>query len=138
MKRRYPLLIATIVLGTLLGVGAAHAQLRRIGGIAGGAVGAGGAVNLPYQVSDNAGNQWLFYQGGWLQQQGQNQIYSQGAMLQVNGNGVNVPNNRARVDEKTGEVIFENMTAAYAITLLVPGVGGCRVEDPIVVRKDVA
>ena len=28
------------------------------------------------------------------------------------------------------------MTAAYAITLLVPGVGGCRVEDPIVVRED--
>ena len=34
------------------------------------------------------------------------------------------------------DVFFENMTAAYAITLLVPGVGGCRVEDPIVVRKD--
>jgi len=34
------------------------------------------------------------------------------------------------------DVFFENMTAAYAITLLVPGIGGCRVEDPIVVRKD--
>ena len=79
MKRLKSLLIATIVLGTLLGVGAAHAQLRRIGGIAGGAVGAGGSVNLPYQVSDNAGNQWFIYQGGWMQQQGNNQIYSQGA-----------------------------------------------------------
>jgi Xaa-Pro aminopeptidase len=33
-------------------------------------------------------------------------------------------------------VLLENMTIAYAITLLVPGVGGCRVEDPVVIRKD--
>ena len=33
-------------------------------------------------------------------------------------------------------VLTENMSVAYAITLLVPGVGGCRVEDPIIVRKD--
>jgi Xaa-Pro aminopeptidase len=33
-------------------------------------------------------------------------------------------------------VLLENMTVAYAITLLVPGVGGCRVEDPVVVQKD--
>jgi Xaa-Pro aminopeptidase len=33
-------------------------------------------------------------------------------------------------------VLLENMTVAYAITLLVPGVGGCRMEDPVVVRKD--
>jgi Xaa-Pro aminopeptidase len=33
-------------------------------------------------------------------------------------------------------ILLENMTAAYAITLLVPRVGGCRVENPIVVRKD--
>ncbi|MDB5512628.1 MAG: aminopeptidase family protein [Enterovirga sp.] len=36
----------------------------------------------------------------------------------------------------SSDLFLENMTAAYAITLLVPGVGGCRVEDPIVVRKD--
>ena len=42
--------------------------------------GAGGAVNLPYGVPDQQGNQWMVYPGGWIQQQGNMQIYNQGAM----------------------------------------------------------
>lgn len=73
------------------------------------AVAAGGVVNLPYTVSDNQGNQYFLYQYGQFQQQGQMPVYSQGAMLQVNGNYPQAANNQAKVDEKTGEVVFENM-----------------------------
>lgn len=104
MNRTF-LLIAAVVLVACGAV--AHAQARRIA-----AVGPGGTVNIPYPVSDAAGNQWFIYHGGWLQQQGPHQVYSQGAMLQINGQQPGGRNNQARVDEKTGEVVFENMTAA--------------------------
>lgn len=68
-----------------------------------------GAVNLPYTVNDNAGNQWMLYQGGWLRQQGNMPMYSQAAMILINNNGVGSNSNQARLDEKTGEVVFENM-----------------------------
>jgi hypothetical protein len=112
MKRLSLPLIVMIILGTLIvSAGDASAQLRRIGGIAAGGVRPGGVVNLPYSVSDSAGNQWFIYQGGWMQQQNNNQIYSQSATLQVNGNGMNVRNNQARIDEKTGELVLDNMNA---------------------------
>ena len=63
-------------------------------------------------ITDNAGNQWRFYQAGWLQQSGNNPLYSQGAMLLVNGNQLN-QNGVARMDDKTGEIVYEN--------LIVPG-----------------
>src|SRR3954470_130825 len=67
-----------------------------------GAVGPGGVVNLPYFVQDNKGNQWSVYQGGWLQQQGNQPLYSQGAQIMINGSQPNMNNNQGRVDEKTG------------------------------------
>src|SRR5207244_5661420 len=70
---------------------------------------AAGTVTLPYTVSDNTGNQWFFYQYGQFQQQGNMPVYSQGAMLQVNGNYPQARNNQARVDEKSGEVVFDSM-----------------------------
>src|SRR4029079_1171305 len=78
---------------------------RRVFNPAGGA----GAVNLPYTVADNTGNQWRTYQGGWLQQSGNMPLYSQGAMLMINGNQPNMNNNMARLDNETGEGVFENM-----------------------------
>ena len=74
-------------------------------------VGPGGQVNLPYVVADAAGNQWRIYQGGWLQQSGNMPVYSQGAMLSVNGAQPNMNQNFARLDAETGEVVFENMQA---------------------------
>ena len=71
----------------------------------------GGAVNLPYVFNDNANNIWRVYNNGWMQVQGNQPTYSQGAMLTINGNQPNQPNNQARVDEKTGELIIENMQA---------------------------
>ncbi|HEV2296030.1 MAG TPA: hypothetical protein VGR35_19450 [Tepidisphaeraceae bacterium] len=111
MKRAFRLVAALIVVLITFGL-AHHAEAQVARRVAGpGAVAAGGMVNLPYPVSDNAGNQWFVYQGGWLQQQGNNQIYSQGAQLQINGQQPSGRNNQARLDEKTGEVIFENMNA---------------------------
>ncbi|MDQ3441145.1 MAG: hypothetical protein M3478_12435, partial [Planctomycetota bacterium] len=112
MKRvSLPLITVVIVtLGTLAPTPDAHAQVRKAG-----PVGAGGSLNLPYAVNDSVGNQWFIYQNGWLQQQGNNQLYGQGAMLQINGNQPSSRNNQARLDEKTGEIIFENMTAQQGL-----------------------
>jgi len=71
--------------------------------------GAGGVVNLPYQVQDNQGTTWMLYGAGWLQQQGNMPVYSQGAILMINQNQPNMNVNQAKIDAKTGEVIFENM-----------------------------
>jgi hypothetical protein len=76
-----------------------------------GAVGPGGVVNLPYFQQDVSGNQWRIYQGGWVQQQGNQALYSQGAQLTINGNQPSMNNNQARLDEKTGELVLENMNA---------------------------
>ena len=78
---------------------------------------AAGNVNLPYTVADGSGNQWRIYQGGWLQQSGNMPLYSQGSMLMVNGAQPNMANNMARMDNETGEVVFENLQATgYSVT----------------------
>ncbi len=112
MKRTFQLIAMVILFVTLTLAHIADAQIRRIAGVA------GGSLNLPYPVNDNAGNQWFIYQGGWLQQQGNNQVYGQGAMLQINGQQPSMRSNQARMDEKTGEIVFENMTAqqGFAVT----------------------
>jgi hypothetical protein len=81
----------------------ARAIVRNAGGAA------GGTVTLPYTVPDNRGNQWMIYQYGQIQQQGNTPIYSQGAMLQINNSYPQVRNNQGRIDEKTGELLLENM-----------------------------
>ena len=78
---------------------------------------AGGNVNLPHTVPDNNGTQWRIYPGGWLQQSGNMPLYSQGAMLVVNGAQPQMNNNVARLDNETGEVVFENMQVQnFAVT----------------------
>jgi hypothetical protein len=73
------------------------------------AAGQGGMVNLPYQVQDNQGTTWMLYGSGWLQQQGNMPMFSQAAVLHINQNQPTMNVNQARLDAKTGEVIFENM-----------------------------
>ncbi len=107
MKR----IVLIALVACTLGSTARVASAQGMGRLGGGAVGAGGVVNLPYSLADNAGNQWFIYQGGWLQQQGNNQVYGQGAMLHINGQQPNTRTNQARLDEKTGEIVFENMIA---------------------------
>ena len=63
---------------------------------------AGGTVTLPYLVSESGGNQWRIFQGGWLQQQGNQPLYSQGAMLLINGNQVSQNNNEGASTPKPG------------------------------------
>jgi hypothetical protein len=72
--------------------------------------GGAGMVNLPYMVQDAQGNQWRVYQYGQIQQTGNMPVYSQGAMLMINGNQPTVARNQGRiVDEKTGEIALEHM-----------------------------
>jgi hypothetical protein len=75
------------------------------------APGGGSTVSLPYHVADAQGNQWMIYQTGYLQLQSNQPLYGQAATIQINGAGVGQRNNQARLDDKTGELVFENMTA---------------------------
>src|SRR5258705_2413894 len=104
----------------------AHGQLRAVRRAVGAVAGGGaGSVTLPYNVSDNTGNQWLFYQAGQFQQQGNMPVYSQGAMLQINGAYPQARNNQGRIDDKTGELILDNMNA-----------NGVNVTRRILINKD--
>lgn len=105
MKRKAWAVVAGIGLAAAFGgfVGTGDAVRARIV-----AAPAAGGVNLPYTVADNMGNQWRIYQYGQLQQSGNMPLYSQGAMLHVNGNQPMLQG-RARMDDKTGELVLENM-----------------------------
>ncbi|HEY2584822.1 MAG TPA: hypothetical protein VGI81_03535 [Tepidisphaeraceae bacterium] len=92
-------------------VAMAPAQAFRRRGMVNQPAGPGGMVNLPYMLQDNNGGNWRVYQGGWFQQNSNMPLYSQGAMLTVDGQNPNVNSNTAKLDPKTGEVIFENMNA---------------------------
>src|SRR3954451_15233903 len=108
MNRKTTFVSLCCGLAVLAGLFPASAQGQRMP-VRPGVAGPGGTVPLPYTVADNAGNQWRVYQYGQLQQSGNNPLYSQGAMLHINGNQPMVQNNMGRLDEKTGELILENM-----------------------------
>ncbi|HEX2971546.1 MAG TPA: hypothetical protein VHP11_04400 [Tepidisphaeraceae bacterium] len=76
-----------------------------------GPAGPGGVVRLPYTVPDGQGNQWFVYPNGQLQQQGNMPVYGQAAMLQINGMYPQNRQNQGKLDEKTGELIIENLAA---------------------------
>jgi len=106
--RMRKLIIAGCVVAFTAGVAVSQAKaLRRIMPVQ--QPGANGMVNLPYQVQDGQGTTWMIYNSGWLQQQGNMPMYSQGAMLNINQNQPNQNAQQARLDAKTGEVVFENM-----------------------------
>lgn len=85
-----------------------------------------GMVGLPYMFQDGSGGVWRVYQGGWFQQQSNMPLYSQGAMLTVDGQQPNMMGNSAKLDPKTGELIFENMN-----------INGCSVTRHILLDKAV-
>lgn len=91
--------------------GTAQAQLRAMPRPVGrpGTVGPGGVVNLPYTINDAKGNQYRIYQNGALRQENNVPVYSQGGMLLVNGAYPQQNNNQGRLDEKTGELLIENL-----------------------------
>jgi len=83
-------------------------------------------VTLPYTQPDKDGNQWMVHYYGYLQQQGNMPVYSQGAMLQINGQYPQARNNQARVDDKTGELIFDAMQALQFLFLHAQLLNGIR------------
>ena len=106
MPRRSTIAAAAVLLASCM---LAHAQPMARVAIRPPRGGGPGTVSLPYMWSDNTGNQWMFYQYGQFMQQGNMPVYSQGAMLMVNNNYPRNAANMARMDDKTGELIFENM-----------------------------
>lgn len=79
------------------------------GPVARGAVGADGAVTLPYTQTDSTGVQWVVMQNGMMRQQSGQPIFAQADNLTVNGAGSNGASNKGRVDPKTGELILDNL-----------------------------
>jgi hypothetical protein len=73
------------------------------------------AINLPYTVNDDAGDQWMVYQNGWFQQQGGQPGYSQSAMLSVNSAQPQMRTNMARLEGDTGELVIERMSAGALV-----------------------
>jgi hypothetical protein len=74
------------------------------------AAGVGGTVQFPCTQTDNSGNVFYFYDNGMFYMQGNMPVYSQSAQLNVNGNGLPSRGNAmGKVDEKTGEMILENL-----------------------------
>ena len=105
----------------------------RGGMVPGGGVGAG-ALALPVSGSDGRGNTWMVYQPTYIQSQANFPVYGQAAALQVNGQQPQFNNpGSAHVDEKTGELVIEGLTAGpLAVTrrvLLDTDDGGIRVTD---------
>src|SRR5262245_7449964 len=107
MLRNIPAAVMVLMTSVLLIIPESRAEKR----IRPPAPAGAGVVNLPYVVNDNTGNQWMLYQSGWLRQQGNMPLYSQAATLLINGQHVGQQNNQARMDEKTGEVIFDALVA---------------------------
>jgi hypothetical protein len=100
-------LAVMVLLSVPAGVEAQAARRARPAG-----VGGGGIVNLPHTLNDSQGNQWMIYQGGWMRQQGPRQVFGQGGMLMINGNQPSMNNNQGRIDDQTGELLLEGMSAA--------------------------
>ncbi len=61
-------------------------------------------IQLPYQAADDNGNQWVVYYQGQLQQQGNQPVFSQAGMINVNGKQPQQQNQQANYDEKTKTV----------------------------------
>jgi len=72
-------------------------------------------VSLPYTANDNSGNQWVLQQMGLLNMQGNQPIFGQAGMLTVNGQNLRWRENQIQQDEKSGELIFGDASAANLI-----------------------
>ncbi|MBV8782071.1 MAG: hypothetical protein JO353_11805 [Phycisphaerae bacterium] len=114
MKRAFVLL--TVIIALLCPTTVVFAQRARR---------PAGTVSLPYNISDSQGNQWTIYQNAMLQQRGNMPIFSQGAMLMVNGDQINSNTNRATRDDKTGELVFDGFN-----------INGVNVTRRVLVRPD--
>lgn len=70
------------------------------------------SVSLPYTAADNSGNQWVVQQMGFINMQGNQPIFGQAGMIQVNGQSVRWRENQVQQDERSGEIIFGEANSA--------------------------
>ena len=122
MKCNLKAMVGTVLMSLFMVALPARGQGLRRAGVAGGK----GVINLPYRPAqtDALGNQWLVYQGGWFQQQGNMPVYSEGCRLMINGNQPTSNNNQGRVEDN-GELVLENMVAP-----------GCSVTRRLLINKE--
>jgi hypothetical protein len=92
--------IPVVLIASLSCIASAGAQARDPGGSR--------IVNLPFNMADNSGNRWMIYQQGMLRQQG-NALFSQGAVLMINGSSMAASSNQGRIDDKSGELVIDNL-----------------------------
>jgi hypothetical protein len=113
-------LLGLVSIACFAGAGGAYGQIRiapnrvRIApNLAAGQAAAkpGTTINLPYSMQVQGGTPWLIYPGGFFRQNGNVPVYGQGAQLIVDNNSPNAPNNQARLDAATGEVVIDNLQA---------------------------
>jgi hypothetical protein len=123
---------ALVLVGFILAAAAtvADAQIRRMPVRRG----ANGSVALPYQATDGHGDTWMVYQPAMIQMQGNFPVYQQAATITISGNQPNM-STQPRLDEKTGELIMENLQAGnFTLTrrlFFSPDEGYVRVVDII-------
>jgi hypothetical protein len=75
------------------------------------------SITLPHTVNDNTGNQWFLQQQGYINMQGNQPIYGQAGMLQVNGNSLRWRDQQATQVAKTGEVILSEATSQGGVVV---------------------
>jgi hypothetical protein len=61
-------------------------------------------VQLPYQTNDDNGNQWVVYYQGNLQMQGNQPVFSQAGMIQLNNRQPQQQNQQGNWDDKNKEL----------------------------------
>lgn len=95
----------------------------------------GAARGLPWQASDGHGQSWYVYQPWLVTLQGNFPVYNQAAVIAVNGTQPQLNGFAARVEEKTGELVIENMPVGQLTltrrVLVNPDDGSCRVVDAV-------
>ena len=90
---RHPRII-TVLLLVAAGAVANPTSLARVIRLAG-----GGTITMPHSVNDAQGNNWMIYQGGWCQTQGNQPMYSQGGMITIKMNGADLATLKAYTAE---------------------------------------
>jgi hypothetical protein len=75
---------------------------------------AAGGIVLPYTVGDGHGQSWMVYQAATMSMQGNFPVYQQAGTITIAGQQPNVQP-AARLDDKTNELIMENMQVGQFI-----------------------
>jgi len=112
-NRRVQVALGTMMVLGVCAMAAAQFAARRV--LPGQPAGAG-SVSLPRSMQDNGGTNWTVYAGGWFRINSNMPVYGQGAMITINGQGINQNANAGHLDAKTGELIIDENAAGCSVS----------------------